>query len=301
MASGSQDGTIRLWRVEAEGPLRVLKGHKGLGPKGIRSLLWSSDDKILLSGCDLDDEARVWDVSSGKQIASIPAEQAPYSMALMAWSPDNRTAAVGFTWGWEEDSGVVLHGLCLWNAVSRKMPAALKVTSDRGAQCGPRLLRWSSDGMYLTFGHYDNTLRRWNVALRKQLECVYPHPRTIAKHMAMCPSTDTAATTTRGHTTFLWHTETGDPIAAMILLPEEQHLVISPQGHYQATGEIEKEFLYVVRTDKGQETLTPAEFAAKYGWKNDPTKVRLLPPTPPAKPTTQPATQPTTQPASQEG
>jgi hypothetical protein len=36
--------------------------------------------------------------------------------------------------------------------------------------------------------------------------------------------------------------------------------------------------VYVVLTeDDEQITLTPAEFEQRYGWKNDPSKVRLLP------------------------
>jgi hypothetical protein len=38
----------------------------------------------------------------------------------------------------------------------------------------------------------------------------------------------------------------------------------------------------VVQTDQGQETLSPEEFAQKYGWQNDADKVRLLG-SPPAK------------------
>ena len=30
---------------------------------------------------------------------------------------------------------------------------------------------------------------------------------------------------------------------------------------------------YVVRTERGQETLTPPEFARRFGWKNDPDQV----------------------------
>jgi hypothetical protein len=30
-----------------------------------------------------------------------------------------------------------------------------------------------------------------------------------------------------------------------------------------------------VNTDAGQETLTPEEFGRKYGWKNEPERVRL--------------------------
>ncbi|MCY2991908.1 MAG: hypothetical protein NTY19_29125 [Planctomycetota bacterium] len=35
---------------------------------------------------------------------------------------------------------------------------------------------------------------------------------------------------------------------------------------------VEKEFVYVVQTDAGQETLKPEEFTRKYGWKNDSSK-----------------------------
>ncbi len=33
-----------------------------------------------------------------------------------------------------------------------------------------------------------------------------------------------------------------------------------------------------VRTEKGTENLTPAEFEKRYGWRNDPAKVFLTPP-----------------------
>jgi hypothetical protein len=37
-----------------------------------------------------------------------------------------------------------------------------------------------------------------------------------------------------------------------------------------------EDVVYVALTDDGRQvTLRPAEFAAKYGWKNDPEKIRL--------------------------
>ena len=39
----------------------------------------------------------------------------------------------------------------------------------------------------------------------------------------------------------------------------------------------ERHIVYAVETEAGQETLTPAEMAKKYGWHNDPAKVRLTP------------------------
>ena len=51
-------------------------------------------------------------------------------------------------------------------------------------------------------------------------------------------------------------------------------IAISSDGHYAADFDAEKEIVYVVQTDQGQETLTPEEFSKRYGWKNDPSKVR---------------------------
>lgn len=38
---------------------------------------------------------------------------------------------------------------------------------------------------------------------------------------------------------------------------------------------VDQTLVYVAQTGAGQETLTPEQFAAKYGWKNDPERVRL--------------------------
>ena len=37
----------------------------------------------------------------------------------------------------------------------------------------------------------------------------------------------------------------------------------------------QKEIVYVIQTDRGRETLAPEKVAKRYGWKNDPSRVRL--------------------------
>ena len=53
-------------------------------------------------------------------------------------------------------------------------------------------------------------------------------------------------------------------------------ICIGPDGHYVGSAGVEKHIVYVTVTDDGkQETYTPAEFARRYGWKNDPSKARF--------------------------
>ena len=63
--------------------------------------------------------------------------------------------------------------------------------------------------------------------------------------------------------------------AAFLLLKDQQYVVISPHGHCRGTAGLGRELVYVVQTDRGQETLTPEVFAKEYGWTNDPTQCDL--------------------------
>jgi hypothetical protein len=54
-------------------------------------------------------------------------------------------------------------------------------------------------------------------------------------------------------------------------------LYVSGEGHYRSSSPIDKDLVYLVQTEKGQETLTPDEFAQRFGWRNDPSQVRLAP------------------------
>lgn len=75
----------------------------------------------------------------------------------------------------------------------------------------------------------------------------------------------------------IWRTETSEPVVTFVASRNDQVLVLSPEGHYLVSPGIEKDLVYVVQTDAGQDTLTPAEFSQRYGWKNDPERVRLPP------------------------
>jgi hypothetical protein len=75
-------------------------------------------------------------------------------------------------------------------------------------------------------------------------------------------------------TTYVWNVADGRRRAVLHGLPDDRGLAVSADGHFRCTAGVEDDLLYVVQTDKGQETLAPQEFARRHGWKNDPDKVR---------------------------
>ena len=67
-------------------------------------------------------------------------------------------------------------------------------------------------------------------------------------------------------------------VLAILGLKERHALAFTPEGHYRAFGRFPDPFVYVAMTASGEQlTLSADEFYAKYGWKNDPAKVRLSP------------------------
>ena len=66
LATGSKDGTAKMWEVASRRELRLLKGHIG----GVLSVSWSPDGKRLATGSS-DGTAKVWEVASGRELLTL--------------------------------------------------------------------------------------------------------------------------------------------------------------------------------------------------------------------------------------
>jgi hypothetical protein len=70
---------------------------------------------------------------------------------------------------------------------------------------------------------------------------------------------------------------TNRPAGVLMALPDNRYISFSPDGHYRGSRNVERDIRYVAQLADGQQvTLTPEEFEKRFGWKNDPDKVRLL-------------------------
>jgi WD40 repeat protein len=66
VASGSWDGTVRLWEAASGRELATLQGHTGV----VRGVALSSDGRLLASG-SWDGTVRLWQTSSGASLRTL--------------------------------------------------------------------------------------------------------------------------------------------------------------------------------------------------------------------------------------
>jgi WD40 repeat protein len=257
LVSFAQEGWV--WDAVAGQPLRQLTGPRGMLGHVV-ALAWSPNGEPLASVNGDWDDVDLWDVGSGKQRERLEGHKG--RPTTVAWSPSGEILA----------SGGADRTVRLWKKNGK---FATDLAHDQQGKVAA--LAWLDDKTLATFGS-NNRLCVWDV-VAKTLRSSAKIPGTgkgrFSPDGLLLASLDDPAGVR------LWETTTGRP-RGTLFLPRpgaKQWVAISAEGHYRAESPqsqwFDRDFVYVVWTEQGQDLLTPEEFATKYR-KNDPDAVHLL-------------------------
>jgi WD40 repeat protein len=134
-------------------------------------------------------------------------------------------------------------------------------------------LGWSPDGALLAAGTLGGRVWLYESASGDLVRTFAA--RNMVRDVHWLPDGKTLLSTDNLCNTRFWNTETGE-LRGTVIGVDMPAFSLSLDGHYRGPSELAENLVYVVQTEKGQETLTSEEFTAQYGWINDPERARLM-------------------------
>jgi WD40 repeat protein/serine/threonine protein kinase len=210
IASGSRDGSVKVWDATKGETIWSLAGHRG----DVYCVAFSPDGKTVVSAGD-DTTARLWQTSTGRQSAVLHAHTRAVFNAV--FSPDGRILATA-----GKDSVIRL-----WDTATLDEKIVLS-----GHLKDVEFLAFSPDGTALASvgDERPGLLKLWDVATgREKLSVVADlHPMMC---VAFSPDGATVATASEGRTIKLWDAASGvERLALAGHAGSVESLAFSPNG-----------------------------------------------------------------------
>ena len=144
LATGSEDRTVKIWRVADGATLHRLTGHTGI----VKSVAFAPDGQLLATG-SVDETVRIWRVSDGTLLRSMTHADWGGQVNSVAFSPDGGLLASA-----GNDRTVKL-----WRVSDGALHQTL--SEHTGAV---KSVAFSPDGLTLASGSDDNTIKIWRIS-----------------------------------------------------------------------------------------------------------------------------------------
>ena len=215
LASGSFDGTIKLWNVANGDLINTLEGHE----EAVRGVAFSPDGKRLASA-SFDQTVNIWSLPNGELLHSFHAHAASINKILFTPGKDNTIATASLD-----------NSIRIWDIETGEMVAELADGHEEGILS----IAYSPDGALLASGGVDHLIRIHDID-GNLLSFMGSHANYVYD-LAFSPAGDVLASASIDTNIGLWDPQSGEQIR---LLEEHQGAVqtiaFSPNGELLASG-----------------------------------------------------------------
>jgi WD40 repeat protein len=143
LASGSHDGTVRIWDVAKRSERNVLRGHAD--GHFVLSVAFSRDGKLVASSSS-NKTVKLWEVANGKEQATLQGHSD--GVETVAFSPTVDILASG-----------AAAEVFIWNVPTRKRIANFQTSSTQGTK-----VAFSPDGKTVATGGFSKPIELWDMS-----------------------------------------------------------------------------------------------------------------------------------------
>ena len=192
LASGAQDGTVRLWDVVSGENIATLDEHTAW----ISSVAFSPDGATVASA-SRDLTIKLWDVGSGE--SRITLEEHAGRLWSIAYSPTAPVLAAGLM------NGIIQ----LWNTETGE-----NIATFEGHPEWINSVAFSADGTMLASGADDYAVKLWNLETGENTATLEGHTDWVAA-VAFSPDGATVASSSADDTVRVWDVGSGENIATL--------------------------------------------------------------------------------------
>jgi len=247
LARGGKD--VLLWTSGSEDPHQVFHPDAE-----VWRLAWFANNSTLAAGLD-NNKVLILEMPSGKVLRTLQQEEFSGGIRCLAALPDGRLIAAS-------RNGVV----SVWNSKGEVVGYLAQVgnsVNDGTIPAGGMTIAFAtSDGIVLWDA--DKQVVQGKIGTGK----IYSVAWSLPLHRLIAAQEDRLA---------IYDVPSGELLASQIIwYGPGKYLLLSPEGHMRCSEKMSEDVVYVALTDDGRQiTLRQPEFAAAYGWTNDPQKIRL--------------------------
>ncbi|MGH3709596.1 MAG: helix-turn-helix domain-containing protein [Pseudonocardiaceae bacterium] len=215
LATGSDDGTVRLWNVT--NPKQPTLVGPPLMTGSLTKMVFSLDGRTLATASN-DGAVRLWNVANHQPITSLMTDHT-VSVNSVAFSPDGHRLATGGNDGTTR----------LWDVDTHQLLVTL-----RGHRGNIFSVAFNHDGHTVATAGIDRVVRLWDTGG----PIFIPPSTTIGQDVALSPDGRTLATVGVDGTASLWVVATHQPIVPPMTdrTGSVSAVAFSPDGHTLATG-----------------------------------------------------------------
>jgi hypothetical protein len=189
LATGSDDGTVKVWEAAGHSELLTLHCDSGRIP----SVSWSPDGKRLATG-SVDGTAKLWDTTTGRQLLTLKGHTS--AVRCVSWSPDGKRLATG------SDDGTAK----VWD-----MDGGSELLTLQGHTGEVSSVSWSPDGKRLATGSEDGTAKVWEIAAGRELLTFQGHTSAL-RSVSWSPDGKRLATGSVDGTAKVWEAASAEAV-----------------------------------------------------------------------------------------